>query len=86
MQVETDSVLRPGTPGYRQCLVNAQRGNRQLLLRVGVTDGLLSAVVLDYELGSVDADPTRVVDTWTFGSPTDEPPPELLPPESYAED
>jgi hypothetical protein len=66
VEVPTSEILTPGTPGYREAVVHARRGNPSMMMVVGVTDGRLAAVVLSRKAFDADGKSSRGTSIWTF--------------------
>ncbi|WP_157936973.1 hypothetical protein [Geodermatophilus chilensis] len=85
VEVPTTAVLTAGTPGFREALVHARRGNSRMTMVVGVTGGRLGAVVTGRSYGSLDGTWMPVTTTWRFGTwPPGTPLPDVDRPSSWS--
>jgi hypothetical protein len=82
VEVPTAATLTPGTPGYREGMVHARRGNAAMVMLVGVSDARLAGVALSRRETDPDGTEHRVSSTWTFG-PWDAEVPVVARPDSW---
>lgn len=87
VDIPTAATLTPGTPGYREAMVHARRGNPTMTMVVGLTGGRLAAVRMSRDLQWWDGTSSRTTSTWTF-APREAvtPVPEVQRPPSWSDD